>query len=268
MATPISVSGVKSHLVGLDPWLDAALAADQAYGGTAIANVAQATVRRFERETQFQVNQVQCSVYPDGTYDNGAGMASDGVHPLIVESAYHYTQSQASAYFETTLRRRPVQQVQRFRIMANPTTLLYAFPAEWYHVEAQTGRLWTIPFGGMYISSALGSLALATVQGWSPVVPALMAVDYVAGLPDGWTALDDWADLNRCLEEYTAYWVLQDIAQIFDPGLASVSAGADGASQTFSYDRFQGRKQELLTSVQAFQATLASQETPLLFGVV
>lgn len=269
---PVTVADVKTKLVGLDPWLCAAAQSDAAYDDARIAREIPAMIRRYERETQFRVNQAQVVANPDGTYNN-AGLTTNlaGDMPLVVDAAYPYYRRLAmEEYLVTTLQHRPVQQVQRVRIMLSPTDSLLHLPAPWYRVDGRSGRLWIVPYQGSVLvtTNLIGLTILQAAFAGKDFLPNSIAIDYIAGLPSGWTSNPEWADLRRSLEEYCALAVLNDIGEMFDAGMLSKSISADGAGQSLNYDRFARRKQELQMSVERFQQTLQAQETPFLLGAV
>jgi hypothetical protein len=95
-------------------------------------------------------------------------------------------------------------------------------------------------------------------------LPDCISVDYVAGLPEDWQdsarLSAEWADLIHAIEEWCALGVLRDIGELYDAGMMGKSIGADGASQSLNYDRFERRKQELEAGVREFMGLLRDQE--------
>lgn len=188
--------------------------------------------------------------------------------PIVPEVGYPYYQATADEYFVTTFRERPVQSVQRFRIMYNGQQLIFTIPASWFSLDGRSGRFWLLPFYGQAaIVGMQTGLALYTIfeQGY---VPNILFFDYQAGLPDGWQYGHEWADIHLVLSEYCALQVLNDISQTIGAGQASKSVSGVGISQSTAFDRFLSRKKELSDSVEVFKSLWVGQETPFMFSVV
>jgi hypothetical protein len=81
------------------------------------------------------------------------------------------------------------------------------------------------------------------------------------GLPTGWGLLDQWQDLVRALESYAALAVLDDISELADAGLLSVTTSGAGVSETRMYDRFEKKRKQLTDTVNDFMALLKDTET-------
>ena len=255
----ISPANIKQRLVGLGPWLDAAaaLAAPYSYNDATITNVINASLRRFEQEAQFAITPVQIWTTPDGTNPVDATAVN-----TINEDPYDYSVADSHEYFRITLRHRPVRTVQRVRVMFGTMTV-YTIPSEWYQVKNRVGIFHVVTqFGSLAVASAMAGYALMGM-GLSDknYMPNALAVDYVAGLDDNWYDEWEWSGLRRCIEEYAALAVLNDISQLADAGLVSVTTSGANASESRQYDRFQGRKQELQASIDKYMATLVETES-------
>ena len=270
-ASPVTVEEVKAHLAGLDPWFTAAQAGGAAYGESRIATRIPQLIRQFEIDTQFRITPAQIICNPDGTYDNVAGV-------VLQEDAYpYYPQLAGAEFLVTTLYKRPVRAIQRVRVMLGPTTTVITLPSQWYRVDRRTGRFWIVPYQGpatLIINQVDYAIAQVTFGGRDQM-PATLAFDYTVGLVDQWwdgTAQPslsyEWSALKLNLEKYCALQVLKDISQTFDAGLVGKSVGADGASQSWNYDRFQGRMDMLTQDIMNYQESLRQQETPLLMTSV
>ena len=253
----VSVEGVKSRLAGLDSWLAAAATCEARYNDERIAADIPARIRQFERETQFRVNQVQVCTERDSSYAS-SGAVFEGRYPF-------YWEGLTREWLLMTLRCRPVQRIQRLQLYLGEQ-LMMVLPTQWLRFDGRTGRVWVIPVTGSPTTAAvLTHLALFMPQ-WR-ALPDCVAIDYVAGLADGWESDPvlsvEWADLRVALENYCALQVLKDLAELYDAGLLSKSIGADGVSQGVQYSRFQQRIVQLENDLQVYKETLAHQEVPV-----
>lgn len=257
--TTILASDVKKHLVGLDPWLQAAAASPQKYDDRYIESQTQAFIRRFERESQFRINQTQFCSFPDGTYDQTTEI------PVVIEPAYPYYSVDWAEYGNIVLYERPVIQVQRMRFLWNQTDEIYEVPQSWIHWNNRSGNFWIVPFTGaaLVTGAIFGFAILQFVYGAKGHIPDICSFDYIAGLPLNWQQNPDWADLKRGLEEYCALGVLEDIGYMYDAGLTSKSINSYGAAQTLNYDRFMMRKEELRKRTQDLMLLFTQQDVPM-----
>ena len=192
--------------------------------------------------------------------------------PVIVEAGYPYYQECAGEFFRVTFRERPIRSVNRLRLIYNGGNLrsntVYQIPPDWFSIDAKSGKFWMLPYYGQAAyTTASAALAVYSVL-LTDCLPNFLFFDYVAGLPDEWQYMAEWADVRLALSEYCALQVLNDISESVGAGIANKSLSVDGISQTLPYERFVRRKQELQASIQAFQLTLAAQETPLMLEAV
>lgn len=188
--------------------------------------------------------------------------------PVISQIGYPFYPGMGDEFFVTTLRERPVREIQRMRLMFNGQALIYQVPANWICLDGKVGRVWMLPYYGQ-VTIAGGAAALALYAAtFASMLPNFLQYDYVAGLPDGWEYTAEWSDLKIVLSEYCALQVLNDVSQAVNAGMQGKSLSVDGMSQTMNYDRFEGRKKELSESVAAFKETLVAQETPFLLDFV
>lgn len=271
MAQPIVISDILTHLVGLDKWLEAAKCSVAAYTDAKIMSLIPAMLRRFERESNFTINQVQCYTANDGAYTNAGGTLSLDATPIKArkEDAYDYIQSDSREFFHIILRHRPVINFQRLRLSWNGHSDFFTAPTSWLQWDKYSGRVHLVPYtGAAYIQSAAITVGLIGEFARRGYVPGVVHVDYQAGLPSGWQTDEDWADLKRVLGEFCALAVLNDISELYDAGIINKALSGEGMSQNISYERFTRRKQELSASVSTFQATLNEQETPLMMSAV
>ena len=195
---------------------------------------------------------------------------SYGMYPMLViqESGYGYYQMLTEEYFVTTFKERPVQQVQRLRLMYNGQYLLYDVPTSWYSVDTKAGRFWLLPTFGQAVMTGAATAIAAFSAVLQDHMPNFLFYDYIAGLPENWHYMREYSDVKIILEEYCALQVLKDIANVIDPGKVGKSVSGAGISQSTNYDRFTPRKQELNESIEAFKATLTAQETPFMLDVL
>lgn len=272
---PIELGNVLSHLAGLGPWRAAAKAADPAYTDVSMQRRIVQVLREFERTSQYRVNAVQVINHDDGRFTGTIGslVSVDGL-PVYRDSALPYYESDAEEFFAFTLKERPVQQLQRVRVMLQDQ-VIFEVPTQWLALDARSGKAWILPVSGPLLLSA-ATVAFAQLRvafGAKDYLPVGINVDYIAGLPDGWNdeanpIWQEWSDLGMNIEKCCARAILSDVAHVFDPGIAGKSVNADGATQSLSYTRFEDRKKELDEAVAAFMETFKAQETPFLFGYV
>lgn len=265
----ITVEGIRGKLVGLDAWLAAAEQQVVPYDTARIKKNIPAMIRRFERETTVQIRGCQVITRDDGTYTatvNSKLVGTNGL-PIKKEEAYTYYPDQAYSYFITNLKTRPVQSVQRVRIMFG-NTLVLALPDAWYEVDKQSGSFQILPVNGSLLFAEYSS-SFALLQagfGNKNFIPHVVHFDYVAGLETGWQDDDDYADLLRILESFCALSVLEDIAHLADAGLSGKSISGGGSGESYQYTRFMDRKAELQKSVDDFVALWKQQESPVMMA--
>lgn len=280
MAT-IDPASVKQHLVGLGPWLDAAAAlpAPYTYNDANIGEAITSASLRFQRETQFTVDPVQVWSYDDGTNPTATDPVTNAPYEnLIIDEPYDFYQEDACEYFRVRLKRRPVLQVQRLRVLYGAPQLgqgqsqqLYDIPAPWINLKQRSGITYVIPtYGTLSLTSAAtaGFAFLGAVMGNRNYLPNSVAVDYVAGLSSNWYDSYEWSDLRRCIEQCAAVQVLDDISDMADAGLLSVTVSGANTSETRQYDRFKPKKERLEKLIDRFKATLTDSEEVVAMGWV
>jgi hypothetical protein len=189
--------------------------------------------------------------------------------PVVMESGYPYfPDPDASEYFVTTFRKRPIITVQRMRFMFNGKILIYTVPPEWHSVNERSGRFWLLPYyGSLAISSAAAAAALYSVM-LADHLPNFLFFDYQAGLPEGWQYEHEWRHLRLMLAKFCALQILKDIDQSISAGVQSKSASGAGINQTLSFDRFVAKKQELQDEINAFSADFKAQQTPFMLSSI
>ena len=140
-------------------------------------------------------------------------------------------------------------------------------PSQWYIWDGRSGRFWVLPvtgsFGQFVTTIGLAAATVGILQNgwWANVVPAVMAFDYVCGLPPGWQNDPEWGDLRNAVEEYCAMRVLEDLMELPGAGLAGISASGQNAGQNWQFNRFRERLEKLKANYESFKQTLVEQET-------
>ena len=264
MSLPFNAADIKSHLVGLDNWLEAASRSKANYDDRRIETAIPQMIRRFERDTQFRINPIQVCMNDDGAFPAPTGFTK------LVESPLAFYQSLGPEYLVTTLRARPVNLVQRIRVMLSPSETVVELPAEWYRWDTKAGRVWVVPSSGASVISSV-TYAYSVLQfgmGSKDHLPNGLAIDYQAGLPVDWADSVEWSDLRYVLEQFCARRVLDDISHVYSPGQDSKNISADGLGLSRNYTRFQDRKAELDANIAEFKETFTAQETPVLLSTV
>ncbi len=163
----------------------------------------------------------------DGSYavdpDPVAQAAAD-----IIEDPYDYDVKDYVQWGFIILRRKPVISVERIRLIYPTGQVILTYPNEWIKLYAKFGQIQVVPMAGatqpligqgsMYLPLMSGSL--------QSNVPQLIHVDYTAGL----VSIPD--DLKDAIYKLGAVEVLKVSGQGKAPGIASMSTGADGLSES------------------------------------
>lgn len=265
MGVTLAVADVKRHLIGLDQWFRAAERATPSYTEDDMAKDFPAWIRSFQRECEMRWDPVQVQ----NRYSSGDLPLTPGL-PIWTEDPYTYYTTQGQEFFVCTLRQRPVQTVQRARVLLSNTDTVFEIPSQWIRFEQKSGRFWVIPASGALtlLGTAAAFASVLITFGGKQYLPQALAFEYVAGLPTGWDTDPEWADFLVVLQQICALEVLKKIAQVMDAGRASKQVGAGGVSQSIQYTRFQDRKEELQAAIDRFKATAVPQESPLSLAVV
>ena len=269
----ITPSDVKDRLVGLGGLLKKASLLDPAYTDTNIQERIDSATRRFERETNFRINKVQKYTYADGVYvTTGSTQTSiiDANIPVIEETPYDYILDDVKEFFRLRLNDHPVITIHRLFLAWNRQFKFFTFPDEWIQVNKTNGLLTIMPFRGAGATVAMSAVMATFIQGFasSANVPSVINVDYTVGLPTTWADMSEWRDLRKCIEEYSAYFVLSDIQELLPQGLRELGQSADGISQSFNYSFFEQRMETLMGSVQTYQETLKARTEGIMFTVI
>ena len=248
---PITVNGVKTHLIGLRPWLDAA--ADEGYDDAQIRITIQDSIAEFQNESRLRIVPSQIVMEDSGVYD-GTNLITDTTGldltdaPLTVEryDRLPFYPDSASQWFRLELPANPVREIQSLQFFLGPN-MIYDVPKGWIVFDRAEGTLHLLPFFGhlQSVMSAVGASIVLGAGSPSYGTPQALAVNYVAGLPNDWTKQPRWAYLRPGIEKWAALAVLEKISEVFDPGLSGSGVSAFGLGQQANYTRFQTRKQEL-----------------------
>ena len=287
MATQIAVSRVKSHLAGLDRWLDAAAKSDCSLTDNYIQEViVPQAIAQFQLDTATILDRTQVCSCPDGTYAPSMSSTQEGQMgmldlmvddyanpdgpqiPGIIETPYNFWSEDAYEFFRVYLNFKPILHVQRMRLVWNNGVLLYQVPTEWLHYEAPN-RFFILPLSGgaSFTSAALQFAMINSTYGIHGVIPGIVSIDYIAGHPANWQQFARHQALEMALEEYCAMYVMERIQDAINGGLLNAQMSAAGASQAFNPSRFQQRLQYLKQKLAEFKQSYINQNTGIMFGV-
>ena len=279
-AKPISYAGIISHLVGLDHWIENAARSRSNYNQAAVEAMIPAAIRRFESDVHFRITQCQVISSNDGAYTADGKTSSDAAFPntpVLKESAYTFYQSDSEDFFRVVLKTKPVQVVQRMRIVYQGTQV-FSVPPAWYSLDGVSGQFEIVPTYGAAYSMAVSqafSVMSATLR-YHDYLPNALQFDYIAGLPagvlntvtneveGGWWDDPEWAHLRGGLEKYLALQVLNDISQLADAGLSGVQTQGDSRN----YTRFMDRKKELYDEYAEFKAEFRDTNVSVIMSCV
>ena len=265
MNLPFTVNDVLSqHLSGLDNWIDASASSSVPYDNTRMAADLPGFFRDFEMDIQTTILPVQIVQNDDGAITPASGV------PKSVEMPHDYYSSGGGPDFLTTqLRRRPVRSIQRMRMMLNQQVIL-TIPAAWIRPDLRFGVVRIIPYasGATLGISGTGLALLQSTYGGLDHMPQAVAVDYEAGLPDGWDTSFEFSHVKVAARSFCARRILDGISHSLGAGRVSKSISADGLSQQVQYTRFTDLKNELDANHTRFKESWMAQNTPIIFSVL
>ncbi len=275
MATADERTRVRRCLIGLDEYLAKIgdTAAQNAVIDDAVA-YAQAKVRR---ELHVELGTVRIAAWPTSDMTQGAEGDYD-----VTEEPYDYSASQYRSWGYLRLRRRPVQSIQRVRVMLGPDNPVLTYPADWIRLDKKPGQVRIVPtpgsgWSGMVLSNGMYYLPYLSAGWIMDNVPHVIAVDYTAGLGDaaglGESADPNYVDLQRHLFRLAAGEVLFNLSNAVNPGIQSTSLSEDGASESVSYTRgggtvFAAQIKEINDDWEAFKRTWSDTEVGIEFAVL
>lgn len=256
-------------LAGLDEFVASALG-DAAAQDAAIDSAIADADARIRRELMIEMGTVRVASWPDD--DMVLGTDYD-----VEEEPYDFTSAQFRRWGFVRLRRRPVQSVQRVRLMLGRHNTILTYPQQWIRINKRSGHLSIVPTPGAGWSGLVlqgGTYFIPYYSsGWmGDNIPQVIAVDYTAGL-GGDYAKDEYADLRHQRARLAAAELLQYLAHAKHPGVQSISISEDGASESVSYTR--GGKpmfQDFIDAVEAewrqFKQSVEGTETGIGFTVL
>lgn len=232
----ISVEHVLPRLVGMGDWRRRA--SEDGYTDAYIdSEVIPAAIRHFERQAQFRIEPVRVVMAPDGAYPQ-----STSAYPVVELEMLPYVRPNAQAYLRFHVPDPPIRQILRLRVQLNRSTTIFEVPAQWIEHSPNSGDVWIQPTAGsLTAAAAFGFNILNLSFGVRDDIPHSFAIDYDAGLPDGWTDMREWKDVARAVTCRAAIMMLSDWAQAFDPGRSSTNVGGLGLSVSTQLSRFEDR---------------------------
>lgn len=232
----ISVEQVLPRLVGLGDWRRRA--AEDGYTDAYIdSEVIPSAIRFFERQAQFRVEPCRVIMAPDGSYTQATS-----AYPIVELEMLPYVRPNAQAYLRFHVPEGPIRQILRARVMLNKTSQIFQIPDQWLEYSPYSGDVWIQPTAGsLTAAAAFGFNILNLAFGVRDDIPHSFAIDYDAGLPDGWTDMREWKDVARGITCRAAIMILSDWAQAFDAGRATKNVGGLGVSINTQLTRFEDR---------------------------
>jgi hypothetical protein len=146
----------------------------------------------------------------------------------IFEDPYDYDVKDYVNWGFLILRRKPVISVERVRLIYPTGQEIISYPREWIKVYAKFGQIQIVPMAGSFQPLiGQGSMYLPLMSGsLQSNVPQLIHVDYTTGL----TTMPD--DLKDAIYKMSALEILKIGGQGKAPGIAAMSTGADGLSES------------------------------------
>lgn len=263
LTMPITIDGVKGHLIGLKPWFDAAQ--DEGYGPAQWTRTIHDAVMSFQNLSRLRIVPSQIVMDDSEVYDGTFGVPNaPGLRkPLIVERMDRLPMwpDQAQQWWRMEVPANPIRHIQAVEFWLSGR-VVYKVPTEWIAFDRVEGTLHLMPFWTNFTNVIQGLGAAVLLSGAMPDigVPQATSITYIAGLPDNWDRLPQWAYMRPGLEKLAALEVLKRISEVFDPGLQGSSVNAFGLGQQLNYTRFANRKQELEADTQEFLKNVKPQQ--------
>ena len=148
----------------------------------------------------------------------------------IFEDPYDYDVNDYINWGFMILRRKPVISIERVRLIYPTGQTIIQYPNEWIKIYHRFGQMSIVPMAGSFNQYPLigqGAMYLPLLSGYlTRNIPQLIHVDYTAGL----TTMPD--DLRDCVYKSAAIEVLKAAGQGMAPGMAALSTGADGLTES------------------------------------
>lgn len=264
---------VRRCLIGLESFF--AKFGDVTAQNTAIDHAITDANARVRRELHVELGTVRVVSWPEAS-------KVEGTDYDVTEEPYDYSSSQYRAWGFLRLRRRPVQSIERVRIMLGPTNTVLTYPSEWIRLNKKPGQLSIVPtpgagWSGMVLQNGQYFLPLLSHGMLSDNVPHVIAVDYTAGLGNALSYDEDadanYADLRHQCARLAAQELLVDFSNMVAPGIQSTSISEDGASESITYRRgnnvmFGDLIARIETDWERFKAEWRGTETGIAFTVL
>lgn len=263
--TILTVQDIMPRLIGLGQFRIAASAEgyDDAYINSSIVPQA---IRAFENDAKFRVSPIRVVTDDDGTFTTG--YTGTVLHRDM--QPYNYVQSRFFLRFQAL--EWPIREVLRFRVELSRGHPIVTFPLDWVHFETRTGYVWIQPVTGHVTSAASATVAWNILEnfrhGKFDSLPQSIALDYEAGLPDGWQSDPEWADVFRALTARAARMILSDWSQTFDAGITQKSITGLGINTSVQMTRFADRIAALAAEEREIVETLKGNSVPIMIGSV
>jgi len=272
----ISVDDVKTELCvvttsDMTPYLQYLGATEEARNAAIEANIERA-IAQAERELKSDIRTKVIKCYPDSSLVKGWEEDADY---QIEEEPYDFYKTDYQAFGWLTLRRRPVQSVERVILRYGVNLEILEYPAEWIRVQRKFGRLQILPTAGAWgqagpLMSAGGYFLLPMMMGWvRDVVPQLICVDYTTGI-ENCESDPEFAELRHMITKLAAEECLLQMGRGYKAGLGGYSIGEDGASESIQLTRgggvlFGGEIQIIQQDWQRFVKSWFETQMPIQF---
>jgi hypothetical protein len=160
------------------------------------------------------------------------GMPPENVYYDLIEPPYDYNLNDYLNWGYLRVRRRPIISVERIRLIYPTGQEIITYPMSWLKIYPKFGQIQIVPLAGSFRQYPLlgqGAMYLPLLSGFlTKSVPSLIHVDYSCGFPVGQIP-PDFADI---VYKKAAIEVLRISGMAQFPGVASLTTGADGLSET------------------------------------
>lgn len=263
--TILTVDDVLPRLLGTGEFRR--VAASEGYTDAHINNrVIPDAIRSFERDTRFRVSPIRVITDDDGSF------SADSTYPILRRDMQPYNNIEQRFYLRFQALEAPIRSILRLRLQLAAGHPLMTIPNDWVQFEARTGYVWMQPVTGSAISAGTAAASFAIFEamrlGRYNVLPQSIALDFEAGLPDGWQSDQEWGDVFRALTCRCAIAILRDWSQVFDAGITNKSVTALGISQSVQMTRFADRIEALQREEREIIEGLRGESVPIMMGVI
>lgn len=194
--------------------------------------------------------------------------------PRIVTEHHDYNQSDFNSYMYTHTHKKPVIQVENFKLEFNGRPI-YNYPSNWWKVYHRAGHVELYPTANMQTGTGLGyegvfngypQLAGMPPQGGRTFAPQMIHIKFVAGmLPRKNAGMNEDWEVPPDLEQLVLKYALKEIFQVWGrliigAGVASRSLVVDGISESVDTTQsamYQGASADLILIDQDINELLA-----------